>query len=353
MKRTIVVLGLLFISLAGFGYGQDVAPPKPSAEKLSNEALAEQGAQLGRTTGLRLKAGNKDVAAYQVELERMDALFARAAKPAGDGATRLLFLKASVLLECGAGGRGVATLDRVLALHPKGRWASLALQTKGQYFFVARDVAALEGLVEAGRGAEVPPQVLQSFVAAHAICAAKELALRGRVAELEALIKKARATGLEAAVIELLEAQIKKAALPLGAELPTFAVKDLKGAPLDLAALRGKVVLVDFWATWCGPCMVELPSLVKLHKELKGAGFAVVGVSLDDDLTQLREVLRVQGVEWPQYCDAKGWKNSLARKYRIDSIPATFLLGRDGRIVAKDLRGEALARAVRKALAGE
>ena len=248
----------------------------------------------------------------------------------------------------------IALTPRSLSrLHPKGRWASLALQTKGQYFFVARDVAALEGLVEAGRGAEVPPQVLQSFVAAHAICAAKELALRGRVAELEALIKKARATGLEAAVIELLEAQIKKAALPLGAELPTFAVKDLKGAPLDLAALRGKVVLVDFWATWCGPCMVELPSLVKLHKELKGAGFAVVGVSLDDDLTQLREVLRVQGVEWPQYCDAKGWKNSLARKYRIDSIPATFLLGRDGRIVAKDLRGEALARAVRKALAGE
>jgi len=148
------------------------------------------------------------------------------------------------------------------------------------------------------------------------------------------------------------EAKKIQGALVPGAVFPDFQVQDLAGKPLSVSALKGKVVLVDFWATWCGPCVGELPNVRAIYEKYHGSGFDIIGVSLDKDRVALDAFLKAQNVTWPQYFDGQGWQNQLAQKYGIDSIPATFLLGRDGKIIAKGLRGEALGQAVEKALAG-
>jgi thiol-disulfide isomerase/thioredoxin len=137
-----------------------------------------------------------------------------------------------------------------------------------------------------------------------------------------------------------------------GAQFPDFAEKDLAGKPLSVAALKGKVVLIDFWATWCGPCREELPNVIEIYKKNHAHGFEVIGVSLDSDRERLEQFISAQGMAWAQYFDGEGWDNKLAKKYGVHSIPMTYLLGRDGKIIGRGLRGEELADAVTKALAG-
>ena len=102
------------------------------------------------------------------------------------------------------------------------------------------------------------------------------------------------------------------------------------------------MVLVDFWATWCGPCVDELPNVLAAYKKYHGQGFEIVGISLDEDQAKLTSFLKEQGMTWAQFFDGKGWENKLAVKYGVESIPATFLLDGEGTIIAKNLRGPAL-----------
>jgi len=133
-----------------------------------------------------------------------------------------------------------------------------------------------------------------------------------------------------------------RAELTVGKPFPDFAEKDLAGQPLSLGAHKGKIVLVDFWATWCNPCVNELPNVLAAYKKYHDRGFEIVGVSLDEDQAKLAAFLKDRGMTWAQFFDGQGWQNKLAVKYGIESIPATFLLDGDGIIIAQDLRGEAL-----------
>ena len=139
-------------------------------------------------------------------------------------------------------------------------------------------------------------------------------------------------------------------ALVDGTKFPDFAEKDLQGNPLSVAKYKGKLVLVDFWATWCGPCVGELPSVIKAYNKHHADGFEIIGISLDMDEQKLKSFLKTKEIPWAQYFDGKGWQNKLAAKYGIDSVPATFLLDGDGKIIGQDLRGEALEEALAKAL---
>ena len=111
------------------------------------------------------------------------------------------------------------------------------------------------------------------------------------------------------------------------------------GTEVDLAKMRGKVVLIDFWATWCGPCVAELPNVIKAYDALHAKGFEIVGISLDQDKGKLEGFVKENGMKWPQYFDGKGWQNEISTRFEIDSIPAMWLVGKDGLVISTDTRG--------------
>ena len=132
-----------------------------------------------------------------------------------------------------------------------------------------------------------------------------------------------------------------------------IAFTDLNGKEIDLEKMKDKVILVDFWATWCGPCIAEMPNVTAAYETYKDKGFEVVGISLDEDKAAVVKFIADNKMPWHQFVDGKGWENELAQRFGIRSIPATFLVGKGGRIVASNLRGPDLEAAIEKALAGE
>jgi thiol-disulfide isomerase/thioredoxin len=112
----------------------------------------------------------------------------------------------------------------------------------------------------------------------------------------------------------------------------------LDGREVDLAKLKGKVVLVDFWATDCGPCVAEMPEIKTVYEKFHGKGFEIVGISLDDKEAALRRFIRDKGLPWPQHFDGKGWENRFALQYGIFSIPKMWLVDRGGKLRFNDAR---------------
>ena len=147
------------------------------------------------------------------------------------------------------------------------------------------------------------------------------------------------------------EAEKVSAGLTVGAAFPDFKEKDTAGKPLSIANYKGKVVLIDFWATWCGPCVAELPNVLQAYEKHHAAGFEIIGISLDSDRSKLDKFVKEKNMPWQQFFDGNGWENKLAQQYGVNSIPATYLLDREGKIIGKGLRGADLEKAVAGALA--
>lgn len=128
----------------------------------------------------------------------------------------------------------------------------------------------------------------------------------------------------------------------VGTEVENFSQPDSNGNSVPLQSLRGKYVLVDFWASWCGPCRAESPNLVKAYQQYKSRNFEIVSVTLDQSKEKWLKAVAEDGYTWPQLGDLKGWENQAARQFGVMGIPFNFLIDPKGVIIARNLRGDAL-----------
>ena len=118
-----------------------------------------------------------------------------------------------------------------------------------------------------------------------------------------------------------------------------ISFKSLNGRVVDMTKLKGKVVLIDFWATWCGPCVAELPNVKKTYAKFHEKGFEIIGISLDQSRDTLSKFVHKEKMLWPQHFDGQGWKNEYAVKYGIQGIPAMWLIDKKGNLVDMKARG--------------
>ncbi len=128
----------------------------------------------------------------------------------------------------------------------------------------------------------------------------------------------------------------------IGSEAIDFVQNDTSGTPVKLSSFRGKYVLIDFWASWCRPCRMENPTVVKAYNQYREKNFTVLGVSLDRSKDAWVKAIADDKLTWTHVSDLKFWSNEVAVKYKVESIPQNFLIDPNGKIIAKDLRGEQL-----------
>ena len=131
----------------------------------------------------------------------------------------------------------------------------------------------------------------------------------------------------------------KPVAVNVGQIAPDFSAKTPQGVTVSLKESMGKVTVIDFWASWCGPCRKENPAVVALYNELHLKGLNIISVSLDEDATEWKAAIAKDKLSWTQVSNLQKWKDPIALQYKIEQIPTTFLLDNTGKIVAKDLRG--------------
>ena len=136
-----------------------------------------------------------------------------------------------------------------------------------------------------------------------------------------------------------------------GRRAPEFSAANPAGKTVSLKESMGKITIVDFWASWCGPCRKESPNMVKLYDEFHEKGLNIIGVSLDDDAVKWKEAIDSDKLSWTQVSNLKKWKDPIAAEYGVQAIPSTFVLNQFGVIVAKNLSGEALKAKVAELLA--
>lgn len=150
--------------------------------------------------------------------------------------------------------------------------------------------------------------------------------------------------------ILLLATEISKAQPRQGNSAFEIALPSLSGDTLKLSSLKGKVVLLDFWASWCGPCRSANKDIVKLYSKFKDKGFEVFSVSLDDNISAWEKAVKKDKITWQQVNENGGWQANTARQWYIEALPTTFLIGKDGKLLAMDLSEKQLEKALKDLL---
>ena len=252
---------------------------------------------------------------------------------AGDAKEELQQLVAKVNAKIQAG----KNTEPDLADELKG-FDTLLAEHKGEKTDDVAQILLMKGMLyatvtqDAAKAAEVLKQVKQDYPDTAPAKNADDI--------IDSLAKEEAANKIQSTLVE-------------GSQFPGFDEKDLEGKPLSVAGYHGKLVMIDFWATWCGPCVHELPNVLKAYGKYHDKGFEIIGVSLDSSKDKLTAFLKENKMAWPQYFDGQGWQNKLAAKYGITSIPSTYLLDKEGKIIGKGLRGDALDTALEQALAAK
>ncbi len=168
--------------------------------------------------------------------------------------------------------------------------------------------------------------------------------LKDITAGLDAKVKKSKSSQSLDERIKILES------VAIGKTAPDFTMNDQNGQPVTLSSLKGNFLLIDFWASWCGPCRRENPNVVAAYKKFNDKGFQILGVSLDRDKDAWLQAINDDKLTWLHVSDLQYWGNAASQLYGIMSIPSNVLLDRDGVIIAKDLRGEDLMKKLEEVL---
>ena len=150
--------------------------------------------------------------------------------------------------------------------------------------------------------------------------------------------------------VQHLDEFIRLAEFNVGSTIPDFTLPTPDGKKISIRDFRGKYVLIDFWASWCGPCLREMPNVVKLYKECKGKNFEILGISLDSKKDAWVAAIKKNNMKWPQVSDLLGWYAEAAKLCNVHAIPYTILIDPEGKVIALELRGEALIAKVKEVL---
>ena len=192
-------------------------------------------------------------------------------------------------------------------------------------------------------------QLVRDFVTSHpasvvsAFLVYSNFSYNARPGELDSLYHQLDTTGRVTYFGIQLHNLIEKTKLTsVGNPAPDFSCNDVNGKPVTLSSFKGKYVLLDFWASWCGPCRLENPNIVSVFNQFHNQGFDILGVSLDDNRADWLGAIKKDKLDWTQVSDLKGWKASAADLYGVKGIPMNYLIDKNGIIVAKGLRGEEL-----------
>jgi peroxiredoxin len=136
----------------------------------------------------------------------------------------------------------------------------------------------------------------------------------------------------------------------VGKQAPELVLPDIDGKPVALSAFRGKYLLVDFWASWCGPCRQENPNVLKAYEAFKNKNFAILGVSLDKDKDAWQQAIREDKLGWTHVSDLKFWSSKAVETFKFEGIPFNVLIDPNGKIIAESLRGEDLENKLKEVL---
>ncbi|MDE3213287.1 MAG: AhpC/TSA family protein [Bacteroidota bacterium] len=206
------------------------------------------------------------------------------------------------------------------------------------------------------QGATIDPQsasavekISEDFVKKHLHSYVAPLALiriiqsTDDILKVEALFKEVSAPVRASTMGQYVDQQIQLGKInPVGSVIKNFTQTDTAGKPLSITSLRGKYVLVDFWASWCRPCRMENPNVVAAYRKFHEKNFTILSVSLDQAKPAWISAIKMDSLTWNHVSDLKGWGNSVATLFRITSIPQNILIDPNGKIIAKNLRGPML-----------